>query len=193
MDYFSEDTVQNELNIVLQVDALGVINNAIDNLGIPTRETPRVALDRLKNFLANNIPTTFQNSSHRKIYQDTINTPDKIAFNIDKVFDQEDSNNPGIALVNINKEAKLTFGNIFIKNRILRSVRFSLNDIVIRRRNDGDILASQLLAADDIINALNKYNANGSINLTALRLQISQAQSMSQQTLSNLQRFFAKK
>lgn len=189
----SEDVVQNELNLVLQVDALGVINNAVDNLGIPNRETPRISIQRIKSFLTNNIPTTFQNSTHRIIYQDTIQTLEKIGINIDKVFADNDSIPPGVALVNINKIAKLTFGNIFIQNRILRSIRYSLNDIVIRRRNDGDSLASQLLAADDIINALNKYSPNGAMNLTALRLQIAQAQSMSQKTLSNFTKFFGNK
>jgi len=182
--------VQNELSQVLQVSALEVLDDAIYSGGRPF-PTPRQSINVIRQFLINNIPSVFEFNHHRLIYLDTIEILDHIADSIDKVFlNQLD---PKDALSKISLKAKLSFGVVLLENRVTRSVRYTLNDILTSRNRDYNDLASQLLAADDIVNQLKKYHPTGASNLTAIVQSIDQAQTIGQGNLNTFTKIFGNK
>jgi hypothetical protein len=182
--------VQNELSQVLQVSALEVLDDAIYNGGRPF-PTPRQSINVTRQFLMNNIPTVFEFNHHRLIYLDTIEILDHIAESIDNVFaGQLDAKD---ALSKISLKAKLSFGVVLLENRVTRSVRYTLNSILTSRNRDYNDLASQLLAADDIVDQLKKYHPTGASNLTAIIQSIDQAQTIGQGNLNSFTKIFGNK
>lgn len=182
--------VQNELNQVLQVSPLEVLDDAIYNGGRPY-PTPRDAIKTIIKFLHENAPQSFTFNHHRLIYLDTIDILNTIGTTIDQVFTEEIK--PSDALATISEVSKLNFGTVLIESRVLRSARYTLNDIVISRRSQGDNLASQLLAADDIVEQLRRYHPSGSSSLTSILEGINQAQTISQANLNTFVKQFGTK
>ena len=190
-DWVSQATInmQREILQVLQVSPLEVMDDAINDDG-KLITTPRKAISNILSFMKLNMPEKFITENHKRIYVDTMDLLAKIAKNIDEVHDQAIFKNPLEALTEISNLAQLRFGTVLIDGRVTRTVRYALNDLVVRRSGTDNDLASQLLAADDIVKAIQRVTP--SMNLTAARAEIQNSQSISQNAAGTFVDLFAK-
>ncbi|MFZ4715577.1 MAG: hypothetical protein ACOYL6_17770 [Bacteriovoracaceae bacterium] len=180
--------MQREILQVLQVSPLEVMDDAINDEG-KLVTTPRKAITNILRFMKLNIPEKFVTENHKRIYEDTIKLLEKIAINIDDVHDQSILKNPLVALTDISDLAQLRFGTVLIDGRVTRTIRYALNNLVVKHAGNEDI-ASQLLAADDIVKSIERVTPN--MNLTATRAEILNSQSISQKSASTFANLFAK-
>jgi hypothetical protein len=185
----AKGNIQRELQQVLQVSPLEVMDDAINNEG-RNLTTPRKAISTTIKFLNSNMPTVFATENHKRIYVDTLKILNDIAKEIDKVHEANSTYSPLEALKAIATISQIQFGTILVEGRITRSVRYALNDLVIRRTDVNDDLASQLLAADDVVKSIQRITPN--VNFTAYRQDISNSQSTIQNTMQEFADMFAK-
>ncbi len=182
--------MQREILQVLQVSPLDAMDDAINDEGkYPT--TPRKAIKVIVKFMQENMPTTFTTENHRKIYADTIEILTKIGALIDRVHDPVYMDLPGIspleALTEISRLAQLNFGTALIDGRVTRSIRYTLNDIVIKRAQNPEDTTSQFLAADDIVKSIERVTPVSSVTAT-----LDNVQAISQNSASSFVSLFGK-
>jgi len=167
MGHLALDIVTQEKS-VLQTDPLQLIADA--STEIYSGKSPYSAILNLKDYLKNQKPDSFVVGSHERLYNETVNKLEKISAVIKEVMtasaDQSlDQSQLSELIAKIFKEAELEQGTTFLSNRIERSLRIAMNEILISNKSNLDVgFASKLLASEDVLRELTQFSGNSDLN-----------------------------
>lgn len=184
--YRSRNRVNQELNQVLQPDALQTLSSAYDRSGNRWKISPMDSLARLIEFLQNHPPRQ-RDEAFRKLYDNTLSKLKDIydATEI-SIFDQGlksiDFSNPNVE--RIYELAQLRYGTVVMEARLDMIVRLSLLEYIETSVPQDQILIAQLLAAERFTETISKMS--GTENLALIRADINRAKPV---TISNLNAF----
>lgn len=186
----ARNRVNQELNQVLQPDALQTLSSAFDRTDNRLKISPMDSLKAIITFLKNNPPESSQ-AAFRKVHQSTLEKLEEIyritqyAVMTDIQATTVDSSGverlPVEAIYDI---AQLKYGTVVIQSRMDMIVRLSLIELLSRSSSADQTVVAQLLAAERFSEALAKMS--GTDNLAVIRADINRAQPI---TISNLNSF----
>ncbi len=175
--------VNQELNLVLQPDALQVVTSAHERTGNKWKISTITAVKNIKNFLENYKPSQFADFNYEQIYTDTI-LDLKTILDIFQTNIMDVTMDPKEALKEIYTTMDLQYGTIVIQTRLEMAVRVSLDEYFKTLEGEEAQIASQLYAADSFLEVLQKIS--GTDNLGEIKNDVMRAQRV---TLSNMEIF----
>lgn len=185
----AEDKVRDEFSSVFQIDPLQIVTDAV-TVGLKG-DSPKDSLKKTIEFLKLQLTNmTGLPAGYKTTYSNTISRLEKILIEIESVFDPTILLDPVVALKNIQQLAQLEYGVVFIGGRLERSIRLSLNALVQNGTGIDQDLASQFLAAGNIVNDLQKYSGNK--GLEVMKFDAENSQSLTQNSLRAFSDVFSK-
>lgn len=186
----ARNRVNQELNQVLQPDALQTLSSAFDRTDNRMKLSPMDSLKSIITFLKQNPPVSTQ-EAFRKIHQSTLEKLEEI-YRISQYAVMTDINatvTDQFGVVRLPVEAiyemaQLKYGTVVIQSRLDMIVRLSLVELLANSSSTDQTVVAQLLAAERFSEALAKMS--GTDNLAIIRADINRAQPI---TISNLNSF----
>lgn len=151
----AKDLVANEMIIVTQPDALGILSLAFERTGNQYKVAPKVALDEIIHFLKTNQPQ-FAPTTFSRLYVDTITRLEVIQEELNKMLIAGGVIDAQEILKNISDTADLQYGTIVLSSRLEMIVRLALDEYLQNNRNEDPKLAMQFFAAENYLDVLRK-------------------------------------
>lgn len=146
--------VADEMIIVLQPDALGILSLAFERTGNNFKIAPKIALDEILSFLKTNQPQ-FAPTTFSRLYKDTIERLEIIQDELNSMLVSGDIDAQAI-LKAISDTADLQYGTIVLSSRLEMIVRLALDEYLQNNRNEDPKLAMQFFAAENYLDVLRK-------------------------------------
>ncbi len=174
-------------------DVLQVFDDAVTakTFGYQKGLSPMTSIERLIQFLLNQMPDKLAPPTHQRIYEDTIQRLKNILEQIQVSENPSTEEELKMALQAIYREMQLDHGTSLIYGRLNRSIRISLSELVLSGTGDlSQQQAAQFLAADDIVNELQRHSPRG--NLSMIRMDIFNSQRITENTLDRVFSAFGK-
>ncbi|MCE3012788.1 MAG: hypothetical protein LW878_06940, partial [Proteobacteria bacterium] len=157
----AKDLVANEMIIVTQPDALGILSLAFERTGNSNKVAPKVALDEIIAFLKSNQPQ-FAPTTFSRLYTDTISRLEIIQEELNKMLVSGSAIDPQEILKTISDTADLQYGTIVLSSRLEMIVRLALDEYLQNNRNEDPKLAMQFFAAENYLEVLRKVMGHAS-------------------------------
>ncbi len=186
----ARNRVNQELNQVLQPDALQTLSSAFDRTDNRLKISPMDSLKAIITFLKQNPPAASQ-PAFRKVHESTLKKLEEI-YQITQYAVMTDINSTSVdengverlPVEAIYEIAQLKYGTVVIQSRLDMIVRLSLIELLANSSSTDQTVVAQLLAAERFSEALAKMS--GTDNLAVIRADINRAQPI---TISNLNSF----
>jgi hypothetical protein len=182
----SRNRVNQELNQVLQPDALQTLSSAYDRSGNRWKISPMDSLKRIIDFLEANPPSE-RDAAFSKLYTNTLSKLKEMYQVTENAVlrqsaDEFEDNTPTVE--RIYELAQLRYGTVVMEARLDMIVRLSLLELLQHTPTQDQVVVAQLLAAERFTDSISKMS--GTDNLALIRADINRAQPV---TISNLNSF----
>ena len=149
----AKDLVADEMIVVTQPDALGILSQAFDRTGNSAKVSPKQALDEIIAFLNTNnpqlVPTAFS-----RLFTDTVARLELIQSELNKVLVAGGAIDAPEIIKTISDTADLQYGTIVLSSRLELIVRLALDEYLQNNRNEDPKLAMQFFAAENYLDVL---------------------------------------
>lgn len=151
----AKDLVADEMIVVTQPDALGILSQAFDRTGNNSKVSPKEALDEILSFLKSNNPRLIP-SAFERLFTNTISRLEVIQSELDKVLIAGGAIDAPEIIKTISDTAELQYGTIVLSSRLEMIVRLALDEYLQNNRNEDPKLAMQFFAAENYLDVLRK-------------------------------------
>ena len=149
----AKDLVADEMIVVTQPDALGILSQAFDRPGNTEKVSPKQALDEILAFLKSNSPPLIP-SAFSRLFEDTITRLETIQRELDSVLISTGDIDAQKIIKTISDSADLQYGTIVLSSRLEMIVRLALDEYLRNISSEDPRLAMQFFAAENYLDVL---------------------------------------
>lgn len=192
----ARNRVNQELNQVLQPDALQTLSSAYDRTDNRMKISPMDSMKAMIEFLKKNPPQN-NNQAFKRIFEGTLEklsqiyeiTENAVMIDINaRVTGEDGFERPPVEA--IYEIAQLKYGTVVLQSRLELIVRLSLMELLERSKPEDQVVVAQILASERFSETLAKMS--GTDNLALIRADINRAQPIVISNLDSFNRVFGK-